>query len=132
MADNDTKTRYERQLVEAAEMETRDELIISSPKACIIKLNTAGTYKRGTLLMESSTAGEYVNATAAGTANKDCVILADDVEISSTEYAECAAYFSGTFKASSVILPYETASDSHADLIAAISHNLRKHDILLG
>ena len=127
----DSKTRYERQLVETAEMMTRDELIVDSPKACIIKISTAGEFKRGTLLMEGTTAGEYVNATAAGTANKDCVILADDVTISANEYAEAAAYFAGTFKSDRVILPYETANDSHVDLINAIANNMRKQNILL-
>lgn len=127
----DTKTRYEKQLVDNAEMMTRDELIVDSPRAAVIKISTAGTYKRGTLLMEGTTAGEYVNATAAGVKTKDSVILADDVEISANEYAEAAAYYSGTFKADKVILPYEQETDSHADLIAAISNELRKQNILL-
>ena len=127
----DAKTLYEVNLVDIEPVTARDELIIESPKAAVIKISTAGSYKRGTLLMESTTAGEYVNATAAGTANKDCVILADDVEITSDEYAEAAAYFAGTFKADKVILPYEQAADSHDTLIAAISNNLRKQDILL-
>ena len=127
---SDSKTLYEKNLVEVDPVPARDELIISEPRATVIKITTAGEYKRGTLLMESTTAGEYVNATAAGTANKDCVILADDVEISATEYAETAAYFSGTFKADKVILPYEQAADSHDTLIAAIANNLRKQDII--
>ena len=126
----DTKTLYEKNLVEVEDPQVRDELIISDPYTTVIKIATAGEYKRGTLLMEGSTAGEYVNATAAGTANKDCVILADDVEISADEYAEAAVYFAGTFKADKVILPYEQAADSHDDLIAAISSNLRKKFIL--
>ena len=129
MADN--LTRYEKNLVDVEEPKIRDELVLESPKATVIKITTAGEYKRGTLLMESSTAGEYVNATAAGIASNDCLILADDVEFSDGEYAECAAYFAGTFKADKVILPYETESDSHADLIAAIAPDLRKKFILL-
>ena len=128
---SDSKTRYEKQLVENAEMNTRDELIVDSPRAAVIKISTAGTYKRGTVLMEGTTAGEYVTATAAGVKTKDSVILADDVEISASEYAECAAYYSGTFKADKVILSYETENDSHADLIAAVSNELRKQNILL-
>ena len=127
----DPKTLYEINLVEIEEPQTRDELIIAEPRAAVIKISTAGAYKRGTLLMESSTAGEYVNATAAGTANKDCVILADDITILSNEYAEAAAYFSGTFKADKVILPYEQEADSHDTLIAAAANNLRKQNIIL-
>ena len=127
----DTGTRYEKNLVEIEEPLTRDELVVEQPRATVIKITSEGEYKRGTLLMESSTAGEYINATEAGTALNDCVILADDVEISEGEYAEAAVYFAGTFKADKVILPYETETDSHSDLMAAIAQNLRKKFILL-
>ncbi len=133
MADNETQgttsTRYERKLIESGGVMVRDELIAGIFKGCPIKISQAGEYKRGLLMMENN--GEYIPATAAGTKNKNCIILADDLTLVSGEYAEAAGYYFGRFKADKIILAYETENDSHDELIDAIRINLRMQHIEL-
>ena len=133
MADNETQpstgTQYERKLCEVIDPMPRDELIAGKFESCAINITQSGGYKRGLLMMENN--GDYIPATAAGVKSKDCIILADDITLSSGEYAEAAAYYEGKFNAGKVILAYETENDSHADLINAIKDSLRKQGIIL-
>ena len=93
-------------------------------------LRTQGEYNRGELLMLSE--NQYIKATSAGVSSADSlVILAENITVGEDEYAEVLVYSSGRFKADKVILPYETASDSHDELIAAIKNKLMQLKIYL-
>ena len=110
-----------------------DELIAGNKGAVnidLIKIATAGTYQRGTLLM-AGTDG-YVNATQAGlaTATGLC-ILCDDVTVGTDEYADVPAYFSGDFNDARVIFPFEGEDDDHEALVETVREVLRKNKIFL-
>lgn len=110
-----------------------DDLIAGNVGAVyrdIIKISTAGEYKRGTLLMAG--ADGYVAATQAGlaTANGIC-ILCDDVIIGENEYAEVAGYFEGEFNDARVIFTFEGEDDEHDVLVEAVREPLRKAKIFL-
>ena len=128
------KTQLEVQLVKnEGTVPVPDDLIAGHYGAVhldLIKIATAGTYKRGTLLMAG--ADGYVNATQAGlsTAAGLC-ILADDVTVGADEYADVPAYFTGEFNDARVILPFETEEDEHDELVDAIREPLRKSKIFL-
>ena len=93
-------------------------------------LRTQGIYKRGELLMLSD--NQYVKATSAGlTTTTSLVILADNVEVDEDEYAEVMVYSQGRFMGSRIILPYETDSDSHEELIAALKPILLPYKIYI-
>ena len=133
MADNETpstSTLYERKLCESTGIQTRDELIAGTFSGFPISITQAGEYKRGLLMIEGSN-NDFVPATAAGTKNKDCMILADDITLNAGETALTVGYYEGTFKADKVILAYETENDSQEALIDAIRNNLRTHRIIL-
>lgn len=96
----------------------------------IIKISTAGEFKRGTLLM--SGADGYVASTQAGLASAAGIcILCDDVTISENEYAETAAYFEGEFNDARVILPFEGENDDHEALVEAVREPLRARKLFL-
>lgn len=110
-----------------------DDLIAGSKGAVyvdIVKISTAGDYKRGTLMM--SGADGYVNATQAGLATASGIcILAEDINIGENEYAETPGYFEGEFNDARVIFPFETESDDHDALAEAVREPLRKSKIFL-
>ena len=93
-------------------------------------LRTQGEYKRGELLMLDD--NQYVKATSAGlTTTTSLVILADNIEVGEEEYAEVMVYTQGRFMGSRIILPYETDSDSHDELIAALKPILLPYKIYI-
>lgn len=95
-----------------------------------IVLRTQGEYKRGELLMLSG--NQYVKATSEGVASaSSLVILADNITVGEEEYAKVMSYSSGRFKANKIILPYETESDSHDELIEAVKEKLMRMKIYL-
>ena len=110
-----------------------DDLIAGSKGAVyvdLVKIATAGDYKRGTLMMTS--ADGYVNATQAGLATASGIcILVEDITIGENEYAETAGYFEGEFNDARVIFPFETESDDHDTLVEAVREPLRKSKIFL-
>ncbi len=129
------KTQVEFQLVNNNEVVVPppDELIAGNKGAVdidLIKIASAGTFKRGTLLMAG--ADGYVASTQAGlsTASNMC-ILCDDITIGESEFAEVPAYFGGDFNDARVILPFEGEDDDHEALIEAIRETLRVHKIFL-
>ena len=96
----------------------------------IVKISTAGDFKRGTLLMAG--ADGYVPATQAGLATASSIcILCDDVVIGENEYAETAGYFEGEFNDARVIFPFEGEDDDHGALVEAVREPLRKAKIFL-
>jgi|GEM_PF-6851254 len=110
-----------------------DDLIAGSKGAVyvdLVKISTAGDYKRGTLMMAS--ADGYVNATQAGLATAGGIcILAEDINIGENMYAETPGYFEGEFNDARVIFPFETESDDHDTLVEAVREPLRKSKIFL-
>lgn len=110
-----------------------DELIAGSKGAVytdIVKVSTAGDYKRGTLMMAG--ADGYVSATQAGLATAAGIcILCDDVTVGENEYAETAGYFEGEFNDARVIFPFEGENDDHDALVEAIREPLRNAKIFL-
>ena len=130
----DEKTQVEVQLIKnEGTVPPPDNLIAGNRGAVytdIVKISSAGTFKRGTLLMAG--AGGYVASTQAGlsTAAGIC-ILCDDVTIGENEFAEVPAYFEGEFNDARVILPFEGEEDDHDALIEAIRESLRKSKIFL-
>ena len=110
-----------------------DDLIAGSKGAVyvdLVKIATAGDYKRGTLMMAG--ADGYVNATQAGLATASGIcILVEDITIGENEYAETAGYFEGEFNDARVIFPFETESDDHDTLVEAVREPLRKSKIFL-
>lgn len=130
----DTKTQLEVQLIRNEEpVPAPDDLIAGNHGAVhidLIKIATAGTYKRGTLLMAGGDG--YINATQAGlAAATGLCILCDDVTVGTDEYADVPAYFSGDFNDARVILPFEGEDDDHDALIEAVREVLRKNKIFL-
>ena len=130
----DEKTQVEVQLIKnEGTVPPPDNLIAGNRGAVytdIVKISSAGTFKRGTLLMAG--ADGYVASTQAGlsTAAGIC-ILCDDVTIGENEFAEVPAYFEGEFNDARVILPFEGEEDDHDALIEAIREPLRKSKIFL-
>ena len=130
----DEKTQVEVQLIKnEGTVPPPDNLIAGNRGAVytdIVKISSAGTFKRGTLLMAG--ADGYVASTQAGlsTAAGIC-ILCDDVTIGENEFAEVPAYFEGEFNDARVILPFEGEEDDHDALIEAIRESLRKSKIFL-
>lgn len=94
----------------------------------IRKGSTEETYKRGTVLVMSSTDNKYVilGTTAGGseTLSGHCV-LADDVTVGTTEDAVGVAYRCGNFNRAALIVKSEYT------LSAADEDILRKYDIIL-
>ena len=109
-----------------------DELIHGWYTVSYIRLTGTGDILRGTLLM-STNAGTFIPATAEGAASADeLAVLCEDITgLEEGNTAKTEAYFSGTFKASEVILTYETESDSHSELMEAVRASMRKHNLLL-
>ena len=130
-----TKTPVEFQLVNNNEVVVPppDELIAGNKGAVdidLIKIASAGTFKRGTLLMAGS--GGYVASTQAGLATAaNMCILCDDVTIGADEFAEVPAYFSGDFNDARVIFPFEGEDDDHNEIVEAVREVLRVHEIFL-
>ena len=128
------KTQVEFQLIKNEEpVPAPDELIAGNKGAVyidLVKISTAGTFKRGTLLMAAG--DNYVASTQAGLATAAGIcILCDDITIGENEYAEVFAYFEGEFNDGRVILPFEGEDDDHDTLIEAIREPLRKSKIFL-
>ncbi|MBR1439362.1 MAG: hypothetical protein IJ587_12595 [Synergistaceae bacterium] len=130
----DEKTQVEVQLVKnEGTVPPPDNLIAGNVGAVyidIVKISSAGTFKRGTLLMAG--ADGYVASTQAGLATAaGMCILCDDITIGENEFAEVPAYFEGEFNDIRVILPFEGEDDDHDTLIEAIREPLRKSKIFL-
>ena len=130
----DEKTQVEVQLIKnEGTVPPPDNLIAGNRGAVytdIVKISSAGTFKRGTLLMAG--ADGYVASTQAGLATAAGIcILCDDITIGENEFAEVPAYFEGEFNDIRVILPFEGEDDDHDTLIKAIREPLRKSKIFL-
>ena len=110
-----------------------DDLIAGNKGAVyvdLVKISTAGDYKRGTLMMAGNDG--YIPATQAGLAVASGIcILCEDLNIGENMYAETAAYFEGEFNDARVIFPFETESDDHDTLVEAVREPLRKSKIFL-
>lgn len=128
------KTQVEIQLIkDDGIVPPPDELIAGNLGAVytdIIKLSSAGDFKRGTLLMAG--ADGYIISTQAGlnTASGIC-ILCDDITVGDNEFAEVPAYFEGDFNDAKVIFPFETEENDHDTIVEAVRETLRKHKIFL-
>ena len=142
MADNEVNAAdkelnaIEFQLVKNEATVYPPDSLVAGPRGIsyseIIKIESVGSFKRGTVLMRVSGSQSFVPSTAEGLANaKEITILCDDIEIAEGEYAECAGYFGGDFNAAKVILPYESESDNHAELIEVVKPYLRAQGIFL-
>ena len=138
MPDNEVveKTPITLELVKTEAIVPAPDSLVSAPNgityAEVVKIESEGEFKRGTVFMRVSGSTNFVPATAEGLATaKEIAILCDDIEIDKNEYAECVAYFKGDFNANKVILPYESDSDSHEELIEAVKPYLRSQGIYL-
>ena len=134
MSDPAEKTQVAMQLVKTeGTVPPPDDLIAGNRGAVyrdIVKISTAGDYKRGTLMMAGNDG--YVPATQVGLASAAGIcILCDDVAIGDNEYAETAAYFEGEFNDARVIFLFEGATDDHDELVEAVREPLRKAKIFL-
>ncbi len=109
-----------------------DDLIAGSKGAVytdLARVSTAGTFKRGTLMMAG--ADGYVPATSGlATAGGIC-ILSEDITVGENEYIDTPAYFEGEFNDARVIFLFEGASDDHAALVETVREPLRKSKIFL-
>ncbi len=128
------KTQLEIQLIKTEGTVPPPDNLIAGDKGAVfidlIKIATAGTFKRGMLLMSSSNG--YVASTQAGLATATGIcILCDDITIGDTEYAEVPAYFEGEFNDARVIFPFEGEDDEHDTLVEAVREILRKNKIFL-
>lgn len=95
-----------------------------------IVLRTKGEYKRGELLMMDG--NQFVKATKDKLSTAESLVILDEsITVGDEEYAETMAYCTGHFFAKNVILPYETESDSHEELIEALRPVLMKFKIFL-
>ena len=72
-----------------------------------------------------------MNATSSGVSGAELCILCDDITVPADSYVEAAGYFGGTFKGSSIIIPYEGDEDDHADLIEGLRAKLRSQGIYI-
>ena len=128
----DNTTEYRAKYTQVMQVPAQDELICGWYTVSYIKLTGTGDIYRGTLLM-STNAGTFTPATAEGAASADelCILCDDVLLLEDGQTAKTEGYFSGTFKASEVILTYETESDSHAELMEAVRASMRKHNLHL-
>ena len=128
----DNTTEYRAKYTQVMQVPAPDDLITGWYTVSYIKLAGTGDILRGTLLMSTS-AGTFTPATAEGVSSADelCILCDDVLQLEEGQTAKTEAYFSGTFKASEVILTYETENDSHAELIEAVRASMRKHNLLL-
>lgn len=121
---------YRKTLHEVYETPAHDELVQGWITRDMVEVTSSGEHKRGELLM-TGTEG-FIPATKEGLASaKEVCILCSDRDIPDGMKAVSYAYFSGTFKASSVILSWETEEDNHDAEIEAIREVLRGHRIIL-
>ena len=130
----DEKKQVEFQLVKnEGTVPPPDDLIAGSNgvlHADIIKIVSAGEFKRGTLLMAG--ADGYVASTQTGLATAAGIcILCDDVTVGENEYAETAAYFEGEFNDARIIFPFESEDDDHDAIVETVRETLRKAKIFL-
>ena len=123
-------TYYHRTLHQIYETVRPDDLVQGWVTQDMITIAASGDLKRGTLLMTGE--GGFVPATAAGlsTADELC-ILSSSRDIPEGKHSISYAYFSGTFSAECLILPYETDDDDHAALVEAAREALRTHKIFV-
>ena len=128
----DNTTEYRAKYTQVMQVPAPDDLITGWYTVSYIKLAGTGDILRGTLLMSTS-AGTFTPATAEGVSSADelCILCDDVLQLEEGQTAKTEAYFSGTFKASEVILTYETENDSHSELIEAVRASMRKHNLLL-
>ena len=125
------ETIYRDKYTQIMEVPAPDDLINGWYTSSNVKLTGECSLKRGTLLMSSGN-NEFVPATNAGLESaSEIAILCDDTELPAGESGLKAAYFSGDFLGTRIILPYETEEDNHAELIDAIRVALRKHSIMV-
>ena len=126
----DESTIYRQTLHQIYETCRPDELVQGWITQDMIVLAVSGTHKRGELLMTG--AGGFVPATAEGLASaKEVCILTSDREIPEGMTSTVYGYFSGTFKADSVIFPWETESDNHGEQVELVRETLRERKIFL-
>ena len=130
----DEKKQVELQLVKTeATVPPPDDLIAGSKGAVyadVVKVVSAGDFKRGTLLMAGSEGYVVSTQTGIATATGLCV-LCDDVTVGENEYAETAAYFEGEFNEARIIFPFESENDDHDAIIEAVRDPLRRAKIFL-
>ena len=121
---------YRRTLHQIYETCRPDELVQGWVTQDMIELVASGEHKRGELLMSGENG--FIPATSAGLGSaEEICILAATRDIPEGQKAAVYAYFSGTFKASSVILPYETEEDDHEEQIELVRETLRQHKIFV-
>ena len=128
----DNNTEYRAKYTQIMEIPAPDDLINGWYTASHIVLTGTGDILRGTLLM-STGSGTFTPATSAGISSADeLAILCDDVlGLEEGMTAKAEGYFSGEFLGTRVILSYETAEDTHSELIETIRATLRKHKLML-
>ena len=127
----DEATIYHEEAVAVEGVCEPDSLVIGDCVASEIKISVAGEYKRGTLLM-SNGENAFIPATSAGlgTATEIC-LLTRKTEVPEDNTVYTSGYFRGIFNPDAIILPYETESDTHSELIDAIKLTLRSRSIFI-
>ncbi|MBQ7543867.1 MAG: hypothetical protein IJT02_02885 [Synergistaceae bacterium] len=118
-------TTYTRSYTQIQDIPAPDDLVSGWFTANPINIASDGGLKRGTLLMSNGD-NIFTPAEKAGIANAyELAILCEDIPDDATECA-ATAYFTGLINGASIILPYETDSDVHSELIEAARPALRR------
>ena len=98
----------------------------------IVRIISAGEYKRGMLLMSMTGSDDFTPCTAAGLETAQVfAVMAENITVGENEYAAVCVYISGEFNENLVIFPWETESDNHADLVELARPALRRSSIYL-
>ncbi len=115
---------YEEKLYDVIEVPAGDSLIAGGcVEVGVIKLTTAGEYKRGEVLMSSG--DSFVKATSAGLSSaEEIVIMCNDLTFEDGDEGELWVYVSGRFNQNSLV--YDESIE-----IADLESAMRKHKIFL-
>lgn len=135
MAD-DEKTIYRSKLHQVYDVPKHDELVQGAVTRDYIQIAAGDKdITRGMLLMLNGDAFEPATATGAASASELCICASNypngTIESDNGSIMLVWAYFSGTFKGTEIVLPYETDEDDHDELIEALRSALRKQNILI-
>ena len=120
-----SETTYMRSYTQIHDSIAPDDLIGGWYTANPIQLASGAGLKRGTLLMSSGD-NIFTAAEKAGVSNAfELAVLCEDIPEDAEDCA-ATAYFTGIINSASVILPYETETDIHSELMEAIRPAMRR------
>ena len=119
-----SETTYMRSYTQIFDSITPDDLIAGYYTGGEVLLTGGAGLKRGTLLMSSGD-NTFTPATKEGVPNAyELAILSETVPDDADEYG-ASVYFNASVNGECIILPYETETDIHSELIEAIRPAMR-------